>query len=81
MSNEEKRRRALSHLTTFRIAPDYLELYLYHIFEKDESFLTPDLIKPNGKPSKPAINNKTAELVVMLGMELIEAIGRDDVYE
>lgn len=78
MSNEERRRKALSELTTFRVAPEYLELYFYHIFDKDISFLPQSLLKENNKPNKPLINSKTAELVILLGRELLYSLGEDD---
>lgn len=77
MSTEEKRRKALSELPLFKKCPEYLELYLYHAFDKDDSFLTQDLLRENGKPSKPAINNKTVELVIIMGLELFNLVGDD----
>lgn len=74
MNIEERRRHCLQNLEVFKKRPDFLELYFYHLFE-DDSFLTKDLLRENGKPSKPAINRKTGELVLLLAHIILESKG------
>ncbi|MGL4970701.1 MAG: hypothetical protein ACRC45_03615 [Cetobacterium sp.] len=71
---EERRRKLLEDLPLFKLRPDFLELYMYHLF-KDKSFLTEDLKTEKGEPSKPSINKKTSELVIMMGLIILEGLG------
>lgn len=74
---ELERIRALERVETLSLRPEYIEIYLYVLFE-DKIYLPKDCISDTGKPKVAMINKRVRELILLFGLELINIKSEED---